>query len=159
MLKTVFFACLMVSLTHSMQSQTTSHQTFNSAGNTAKVSSFTIDFAVGETITETLKGNSNTVTQGFIQPAITIQTGFSFQKQGEGCQFSIFPNPTIDYINFKNQETEEVDFEIYKIDGSLVGKYRSINKYTDVSTLAKGTYLVKLLCNNTNNSFQKFVKL
>jgi Secretion system C-terminal sorting domain len=159
MLKKLIPASIMLLLTYSIEAQTTSHQTLNSAGNTAKISSFTIDFAVGETITETLKGNSSIVTQGFIQPVITIQTGFSFQKQGEGCQFSIFPNPTTDYINFKNQDTEEVDFEIYKIDGSLVGKYRSVNKYTDVSTLAKGTYLVKLLCDNTNNSIQKFVKL
>ena len=159
MLQKVFSASLMLLLTYSIKAQTTSHQTINSAGNTAKVSSFTIDFAVGETITETLKNTSTTVTQGFIQPVINIQTGFSFQKQGDGCQFSIFPNPTTDYINFKNKDTEEVDFEIYKIDGSLVGKYRSVNKYTDVSTLAKGTYLVKLLCDNNNNSIQKFVKL
>jgi hypothetical protein len=159
MFKKIFSASLMLLLTYSIKAQNTLHQTLNSAGNTAKVSSFTIDFAVGETVSETLKSNSNIVTQGFIQPVITIQTGFSFHKQGEGCQFSIFPNPTADYLNFNLQDVEEVDFEIYKIDGTLVGKYRSVNKFTDVSTLAKGTYLVKLLCNNTNNSFQKFVKI
>lgn len=159
MLIKILFPSAMMVFAHNIVAQNLSHQTINTASGTTQISSFTIDYAIGETITETLQANSNTLAQGFIQPTINIQTGFSFQKQGEGCQFSIFPNPTTDFINFKKQEGEEVDFEIYTIDGSLVGKYRSVNKNTDVSALAKGTYLVKILCENTNSSFQKFVKL
>ncbi len=159
MLNKMLLSSMMLVLTHSLIAQNLTHQTVNSVSGTTQIASFTIDYAIGETITETLKANNNTVTQGFIQPTVHIQTGFSFQKQGEGCQFSIYPNPTTDFINFKKQETEEIDFEIYTIDGSLVGKYRSVNKNTDVSALAKGTYLLKIICENTNNSFQKFVKL
>lgn len=142
-----------------VNAQSLSHQTTNSAGGTVKISTFNIDYSVGETITETINGNSNILTQGFIQPEVKIQTGLSFFKSEEGCQFSIFPNPTIEYLEYNSKEVDEASFEIYSMTGELVGKYRSINKTINVSSLSKGTYLIKLICGNSNNTFQKFIKL
>ncbi len=144
---------------HVINAQSLSHQTVNSAGSTVKISTFNIDYSVGETITETIKGSNNSITQGFIQPEIKIQTGLSFFKDKEGCNFSIFPNPTTEFLEYNSEKTDEADFEVYSITGELVGKYRSTNKTINVSDLTRGTYLIKLKCNNSNNTFQKFIKL
>jgi Secretion system C-terminal sorting domain len=144
---------------YGINAQSLSHQTINSAGSTVKISTFSIDYSVGETITETIKGNSNILTQGFIQPEVKIQTGLSFFKDKEGCQFSIFPNPTTEFLEYNSKETDEASFEVYSMAGELVGKYRSTNKAINVSNLEKGTYLIKLICSTSNNTFQKFIKL
>ena len=96
----VFILLFTFSSFYGINAQSLSHQTINSAGSTVKISTFNIDYSVGETITETIKGSNNSITQGFIQPEIKIQTGLSFFKDKEGCQFSIFPNPTSEFLEY-----------------------------------------------------------
>lgn len=57
---------------------------------------------------------------------------------------ALYPNPGSDAIQIKSDNVEELDVKIYALTGQLVqqGIYQS-NKSIDVSSLAKGLYLVQ----------------
>lgn len=58
---------------------------------------------------------------------------------------ALYPNPSSDLIQIKSDSMEELDVKIYALTGQLVqqGSYQS-NQSIDVSSLAKGLYLVQV---------------
>jgi len=77
--------------------------------------------------------------------------GFSEQ---ELSNFSIYPNPTTDYINIDCSSLESVS--VYNIIGKEVIKANNQNRI-DVSTLSKGVYFIKV-SDGINSSTKKFIK-
>lgn len=75
--------------------------------------------------------------------------------KNEKNNFQIYPNPTSDFINFKNAESIE-KVEIYDLSGKLSISTANATKI-NVSKLEKGTYTVKVKTKNgIENS--KFIK-
>lgn len=70
--------------------------------------------------------------------------------------FSIFPNPSSDFIFFKLKNYKEVNIKVFDSKGKLVKKASvSNNDKLDVSSLAKGVYFIS----TKNKSFtHKFIK-
>lgn len=100
--------------------------------------------------------------------ASDIQTLYTFVGVDENnnlvSNFSIYPNPTSDYLNIVSVKTTfSIDkIEIYSINGQILKSY-SKNHIGDLSQLnisdiADGTYFMKIL--DTDNNFQtlKFIK-
>jgi hypothetical protein len=59
---------------------------------------------------------------------------------GDKVNFSVYPNPTVDFLNIDGVEI--VNVKIYNTNGQLVKQ--STNNKIDVSTLSKGTYFVEV---------------
>jgi hypothetical protein len=69
---------------------------------------------------------------------------------------SIYPNPASNYIQLKNLPSDTFTLVIYRPDGSMVlsTQLNSATTTVDISTLAKGFYLLKV-----NNQAIKLMKL
>ncbi|WP_127845381.1 T9SS type A sorting domain-containing protein [Psychroflexus aestuariivivens] len=63
-------------------------------------------------------------------------------------EFSLYPNPAKDVVNFKAQD--QFDIEIFNIEGKrvFVSKAMEANSQINLSDLSKGLYLVKITSNN-----------
>jgi len=65
----------------------------------------------------------------------------------------VYPNPTSDFIGFKNIDDNTVSVTIYSISGYKVMYAPLIDKKVDIRRLSNGMYLVKV-----NNQVLKFTK-
>ncbi|MCX8473161.1 MAG: T9SS type A sorting domain-containing protein, partial [Sediminibacterium sp.] len=80
-----------------------------------------------------------------------------------GQTINLFPNPTHEFIYARLEQTADIDFEIYNIDGSLVTKGNTThqiikNAYSiSVANLPKGTYLIKFF-GTKQNYVGRFIK-
>lgn len=73
----------------------------------------------------------------------------------------IYPNPVDDVLHFSFKEPTAVvtDYEVYRVDGSLVLSGSNIsNQSIDVSTLAAGTYLVRLIMGRGETIMKKVIR-
>jgi hypothetical protein len=68
--------------------------------------------------------------------------------------FSVYPNPSSEYIYLNNAPTGMTSVSIYSISGIQVMNLILVDKKIDISQLAKGIYLIKV-----NNQVSKFTKL
>ena len=63
-------------------------------------------------------------------------------------ELSLFPNPTDGIISIKSDKNYQL--EIYSVDGKIILKDNGNN--IDISALQNGTYFLKIIQENTNNS-------
>ena len=75
--------------------------------------------------------------------------------------FTLYPNPVADHLIISlGQWEEQVNAEIYTIEGCLLERKESLTKTTtlDVSGFKKGVYILKL-SSDQQNAFVKFIKM
>ena len=74
--------------------------------------------------------------------------------QNEVSNISIYPNPSNGKFNVTNNDKNNLDVNIYTIQGSLI-YHTTTNKHTttfDISNFSKGAYFIKLIDTKTNNT-------
>lgn len=92
----------------------------------------------------------------------TDSVGINEKMDNKG-NFSIYPNPVMDYISIELLNTaginEKMIISVYDIQGQLLIQQdiKQINTRVDVSMLAKGVYIAKVET-STNTLFKKLVK-
>jgi hypothetical protein len=71
----------------------------------------------------------------------------------------IYPNPAKDFINIKNEKTENLSYQIFDISGKLIlsGKSKS-NEKIDIQTLEKGNYFLQIQNGNGQKENLKLIK-
>jgi len=78
-------------------------------------------------------------------------------------QLEVFPNPTADgkiQITVEALNTEALELQLFRIDGSLVGSKKLINSATTTMHLeAKGLYFLRVLQNGKTVAYQKITAL
>ncbi len=94
---------------------------------------------------------------------ITQIVGISEQQQSDGNQFSIYPNPSSDFVTLQLSKTavEGTTIQVVDLTGRVVSQQQTSGSdlyYTiDVSDLAVGMYFIELV-NNEGTISQKFIK-
>ncbi|MGD1318980.1 S8 family serine peptidase [Chryseobacterium sp. 2R14A] len=112
------------------------------------------------TISVTHKGTLTGGTQNFT----LIASGGNFSTLGTSDQTSkdskldIYPNPTTDWIYFKNNRNEKASIVILDMSGKLIKKEAVKNNKISVKDLVKGGYMLLYSDKNIQQSF-KFIKL
>jgi hypothetical protein len=70
--------------------------------------------------------------------------------------FSIFPNPASDFIQFKAPQNSISNIDLYTLTGQFIRSYSNANEPIMIRDLPKGMYLIKF--QNSNSSYsRKFV--
>lgn len=121
-----------------------SQSIISTAGNTSIYEDLTIDFTVGEIITQTYKGNTIDATQGFHQPNLRI-TAISYPDPIYDIR--LFPNPTEDFVILEFPKLDQdYSIELYDTSGKLIFKEQihQIETYIDVSELAAAVYFLRV---------------
>lgn len=127
----------------SLSAQTLSPEVVATSGTSFVSSNAQIEFTVGELVTSSITSGSNGLTQGFHQPQIHFS---SIENSGDAFTFSLYPNPTDQFVTVAS--TEEMDLQVHIYDAS--GKAIEVSavfakKITlDLQFLACGHYILMI---------------
>lgn len=117
----------------------------NSNGQTISGGGYTVDYSLGEVITQTISNGTNIATQGFLQPFVHTTV---VKENDEKLTLVVFPNPTAQKLNvrFSGKENVKVRFVLNDIAGKtvLAQDVTSNENSVDVSSLAAGQYILSL---------------
>lgn len=142
------------------------------AGGTLTSSSFSIDFTVGEFLTDLYSGSNTQLTQGFHQAGISqistdqgIVSGVNDVEISDN-ELSVYPNPCVDRVNvgYDFDSKTEMKVDIYNITGRILLNYSDTfeqgTSQIDLSPYPQGTYFIRF-SDFPNNKFKvfKIVKL
>jgi Leucine-rich repeat (LRR) protein len=95
------------------------------------------------------------ITNNFVT---TIEEQLGITNLELSKEFMLFPNPSKNSLNILNNGIAKItSVEIYNILGQVVIAIPSENEIIDVSSLATGSYFVKIYTNN-GSTFSKFIK-
>ncbi|MFN2261026.1 MAG: T9SS type A sorting domain-containing protein, partial [Psychroflexus sp.] len=68
---------------------------------------------------------------------------------------SVYPNPVKDKLWFENPNQVKINkAEVYNISGQLIKTFYNIDDYVNLGYLTEGIYFIKVMSNNTSNTFK-----
>ena len=146
--KTALFAFIILFTTNLFSQDVISTQ-----GDSYTDSSASIDFTIGEVVTNTETDGTNDLTQGF------HQTNWSFvniENHVPSYEATIYPNPAEDFLNIQASLYEDVSYLLYDEMGKLILQGRLLSEKTslEVNQLATGRY--SLILNNSKENLKTF---
>lgn len=135
----------------------TAQEVVTTQGDSYSNSSGSIDFTVGETVSNTGTNGTNEITQGFQQSNWTL---LGLENHSPQYVASMFPNPTEDVLNIRTTEFEDVTFTLYDSQGKILLQDVLSAEQTpiEVHQLAPGNYSVMLTKESQKLKAFKLVK-
>ena len=129
----------------------------STGGDFFQMESGSISFTIGEPIIETLGNEDHILTQGFQQSSRDITTG---NNELEYLSINIYPNPTTDYVTVELSEIEELDYQLYDLNGILInqGQISQIETTISLNNYIPSIFILKLIDNNLGNRTFQIVK-
>jgi type 1 fimbria pilin len=123
-----------------VSSQSLTPQVIASSGNSFSSGSAQIEFTIGEVATTSLTAGGNTMTQGFHQPEISYS---SLQDFNDAYQFTLYPNPTEQFITVQSSIDDTKQIRLYDAVGKEIMITPVFNDRitVDLQTLAAGSYV------------------
>jgi hypothetical protein len=116
-MKNIFiFFCLILAI--GLNAQKITPTVIANAGNVVKNATHSIEWTLGEFMTETLKNNNGSITQGFHQANLL----FVAVDDAEIAGLEVFPNPVNATLTIKNGSEESLNLNISHISGSEIFK-------------------------------------
>ncbi|MFN8279700.1 MAG: T9SS type A sorting domain-containing protein [Saprospiraceae bacterium] len=88
-----------------------------SAGAVMKSNNVSLEWTMGEVITETRSSGNLIVTQGFHQANLGVPSS-TYQSSIEGLQ--VYPNPVRDILNINNDSGEALQMQLFGSNGELL---------------------------------------
>jgi Secretion system C-terminal sorting domain len=125
----------------SLKSQTLSPQVVATSGTSYSSPAGQMDFTIGEVIIASMISGSNVLTQGIHQPEINFT---SIEAIDNEFAFSLYPNPTDQFVTIESSKEMEMRVSIYDAIGqAIVVSDLFTKKITlDLQVLASGYYLL-----------------
>ena len=125
----------------SISAQVLSPQVIASAGNSFSSASARMEYTIGEVVTSTLSGASNTLTQGFQQPEIKI---LAVENYTDLYTFNLYPNPTEQFVTIESSKEDEMQVHIYDGNGKAIQVSGIFSKKVtmNIELLAAGAYFM-----------------
>lgn len=152
------FTSLGILLSLGIFHQAAAQQTINVAGNSAVIQGMTFEYSIGEmTLISTEKAGNLIVTQGLLQPQTSTADANSTNANNNHLSslaglINVYPNPTsnILYIETKDQEAGELNYQLFDATGKLVASSKELqkegaNKFSfNLQSFASGNYFLMI---------------
>ena len=109
----------------------------------------------GDNLVINQNGNETIIARSIIRK-LTLQdvATSSIETYDENAKIFIYPNPTSDKLNMSSETEQQVLVSIFSLNGQrLMQRQMSTSESIDVSSLAKGIYIIKI--NETSYKFSK----
>ena len=88
-----------------------------------------------------------------------VNTQLPTVENSSNAEISVYPNPAIDFINIKIENSKKIRFvQILDTSGRIVKKYNTVSEKLDISDLEKGVYFLKIYTTDKQYS-TKFIKI
>jgi hypothetical protein len=128
----------------------------DSGGATTTTGTLTMVYTIGElSVNETNSGNIH-ISEGFIGPNILTNLGLEDYTELEGV--TIYPNPTIDFVNIHFSDADNYEISIFDYSGKQIDFIRTDT--TDQQTVNMGQYsngiYMVLVKNATKQQFKTY---
>jgi hypothetical protein len=120
------------------------HYVIGSDGGHSRNNQFSLDYTIGEVVTEFGEDTLNNVhlTQGFQQTMLAI---VSVEEHVQDIEIDVYPNPTVDYLNVSIPVLQEdMQFALYDMQGKLIEQQKINSKAFTIgfSNQSTGNYLL-----------------
>lgn len=135
----------------SLSAQKIAPSVIASAGHVIKAGNLSLEWTLGEVVTETRTSSSLIVTQGFHQGNL----GTTLVQNQELTQLNVYPNPTTSIINIENPESLDLQFTLTNIEGKIImqNQLRTSNLEINLEDLSQGNYILVFKNKNEQKSF------
>lgn len=145
-MKKKLFTIAVVVLCGAAKAQSVMPQVVSSGGGSGQNAQGSLDWTIGEPVTETVSNGTNTLTQGFQQPTLQLVT--TIQNKNDLLNLLVYPNPTADYVilNMNHSKEMQYQFHVYDASGKLVqqGTAGTSNPKISFHGFASGQYTLSL---------------
>ncbi|MFT4695060.1 MAG: hypothetical protein ACI8RY_000214 [Urechidicola sp.] len=116
-------------------------------------------YTVGQAVYTTNTGTNSSVAQGVQQPfEISITTGINIESIN--LDLSVYPNPTTDFLTLKTENSENISYQLFNLEGKLIEdkKVNTNNTSIKMVELPKTIYFLKVAKNNQIVKTFKIIK-
>jgi len=129
----------------------------STGGDFFQMESGSISFTIGEPIIETLGNEDHILTQGFQQSNRDIATG---NNELEYLSINIYPNPTTDFVTVELSEIQELDYQLFDLNGIILshGQISQTETTISLNNYIPSIFILKLIDNNQGNRTFQIVK-
>jgi hypothetical protein len=119
----------------------------NSTGGNAGGTGGVVSYSVGQVVFTTISGSSGILIQGVQQPfEISVLTGL--EEPGIVLQWSVYPNPAIDFLTLKiqNYDYKELRYLLFDANGLPLAEKLITDSETQIfmESLVSGIYFLKI---------------
>ena len=120
------------------------HYVIGSDGGHSRNNQFSLDYTIGEVVTEFGEDTLNNVhlTQGFQQTMLAI---VSVEEHVQDIEIDVYPNPAVDYLNVSIPTLQEdMQFALFDMQGKLIEQQKINNQAFTIgfSNMSTGNYLL-----------------
>jgi hypothetical protein len=134
----------------------------SASGGNASGSGGTVSYSVGQVVYTKYTGTNGSVAQGVQQPyEISVVTEIAEAKD-ISLEIEVYPNPATDFfkLRIKNYEVENLRYQLYDINGSLLKDNKVEGNETRISmqNLLPSVYFLKVTDNNKVIKTFKIIK-
>lgn len=129
----------------------------STGGDFFQLESGSISFTIGEPIIETLGNEDHDLTQGFQQASRELTTDYN---EMDYIWINVYPNPTTDFINIEFSEFEELNYQLYNLNGVRIDQGQ-ISKIESTISLVKyipSIFILKLFKDDLGSRTFQIVK-
>lgn len=145
----LFLFCVSAALLS--RAQQLSSSVVATSGDQFAKSSGSLDWTLGEIMTETYQKTAGYFTQGFQQPAVIKVTGIDELKEEN---LFVYPNPAREVLYVKTSEKGDYQFELFNLQGQrLVNRNASVSgtqiQEIDLRGFSSAIYLLRIFNTST----------
>jgi len=149
-----YFSLFLLAISVTAYSQDMPQQVIGSAGDQHTIESASVSWTVGEVTTATLSSSSVTLSQGFQQGNLTINT--LVDQDMLDFNLKAYPNPVIDILLLETDEAQQM-YQVINMQGEVVlnGNITAILQEIDFTNLPNGVYLLSVHQKQTHKIIKK----
>lgn len=149
-----YFFLFLLAISVTAYSQDMPQQVIGSAGDQHTNASASVSWTVGEVTTATLSSSSVTLSQGFQQGNLTINT--LVDQDMLDFNLKAYPNPVIDILLLETNEKQQ-RYQVINMQGEvvLIGNITAVLQEIDFTNLPNGVYLLSVDQKQTHKIIKK----
>jgi len=129
------------------------------SGGEATGSNGSVSYSVGQIFYTAATGADGSISSG-VQQAYEISSTLGIGYETISLDLSVYPNPTADILTLKVEETSQLTYRLYNVQGILIDENK-VNGYTtaiDLEAQPSATYFLTVLKNNEKVKTFKIIK-
>ncbi len=123
----------------------------SNGGHYQKTGSFSLEWTLGEWVTETIKGSANTITQGFHQTNLTVVSTSNPGISG----VSLYPNPFESSLTILNESGSPLVLHLINQEGKCITRaaFENGSHEWDLQSVPAGLYFMEAVNKDSRQSF------
>jgi hypothetical protein len=115
----------------------------------------TVSNSVGQIVYSTHIGTNGSVAQG-IQQAFEISTTLGINETSINLEINVYPNPTTDYLTLKVEITEDLNYQLFDIQGKVIQNKKITENSTTIKLEGLPTATYFLIVTNSQRAVKTF---